>query len=244
MEHNEKLVFYFMALSGSLSLFSQRRLKLNVGAIELPAEAQILYHGLYASEFPRGIPTGLGSGLAFAGKQPDGSLLFYSLTDRGPNGDAPLWQDGKESTPTKIFMAPQFTLQMMQVRIAGVTVTAASNAVELKDQQGNINGLPLLDELIGSTSETALSDALKPVTEQSERGLDTEGLVSDGKDGFWLCDEYGPFLIHVDAKGNILAKFGPTADKDEKQSRPGLPNILKWRQPNRGFEWNCPFTVR
>ena len=34
----------------------------------------------------------------------------------------------------------------------------------------------------------------------SERGLDTEGLVSDGQDGFWLCDEYGPFLIHVDAE--------------------------------------------
>ena len=230
-----KKVGFIMALSGSLSLFSATAVEVERYAIELPAEAQIPYHGLYASEFPRGIPTGLGSGLAFAGKQPDGSLLFYSLTDRGPNGDAPLWQDGKESTPTKIFMAPQFTPKMMQVRIAGGRAVA-SHAIELKDQQGNINGLPLPDELIGSTSETALSDTLKPVTEQSERGLDTEGLVSDGKDGFWLCDEYGPFLIHVDAKGNILAKFGPTADKDEKTIASGLPNILKWRQPNRGFE--------
>ena len=107
-----------MAFSGSLSLFSASAVEVERYSIELPAEAQIPYQGLYAKEFPQGIPTGLGSGLAFAGKQADGSLLFYSLTDRGPNGDAPLWVDGEKTSPTKIFLAPQFTPKMMQVRIA------------------------------------------------------------------------------------------------------------------------------
>ena len=100
----------------------------------------------------------------------------------------------KKTSPTKIFLAPQFTPKMMQVRIADGKAVA-NHAIALNDQQGQINGLPLPAGLIGSTSETALSDALKPVAEHSERGLDTEGLVSDGQDGFWLCDEYGPFLI-------------------------------------------------
>lgn len=224
-----------MAFSGSLSLFSASAVEVERYSIELPAEAQIPYQGLYAKEFPKGIPTGLGSGLAFAGKQADGSLLFYSLTDRGPNGDAPLWLDGEKTSPTKVFLAPQFTPKMMQVRIADGKALA-SHAIALNDQQGQINGLPLPAGLIGSTSETALNDEFKPVAEHSERGLDTEGLVSDGQDGFWLCDEYGPFLIHVDAKGKILAKFGPSADENEKAIASGLPNILKWRQPNRGFE--------
>lgn len=231
----KKVVGFIMAFLASSSLFPVSAVEVERYTIELPADAQIPYQGLYAKEFPQGIPIGLGSGLAFAGKQPDGSLLFYSLTDRGPNGDAPLWLDGQKTSPTKIFLAPQFTPQIMQVRIADGKAVA-SHAIALNDQQGQINGLPLPAGLIGSTSETALNDGLKPVAEHSDRGLDTEGLVSDGKDGFWLCDEYGPFLIHVDAKGKILAKFGPTADKNEQAIASGLPNILKWRQPNRGFE--------
>ncbi len=42
------------------------------------------------------------------------------------------------------------------------------------------------------------------------RGLDTEGITPDGQGGFWLSDEYGPFLIQVDAQGKILKKVGPT----------------------------------
>jgi hypothetical protein len=230
-----KTLGLIMAISGSLAFSSASAVQVERYSIELPPEAQIAYQGAFAKEFPLGIPTGLGSGLAFAGKQSDGSFLFYSVTDRGPNGDAPLWFNGKEMSPTKIFLAPKFTPQIMQVRIADGKAVA-SHAVLLNDQQGSINGLPLPAGLIGSTSETALSDAFKPLTEHSERGLDTEGLVSDGNDGFWLCDEYGPFLIHVDARGKILAKYGPSADQNEKAIASGLPNILKWRQPNRGFE--------
>lgn len=224
-----------MAISSSLSLFSASAVEVERYSIELPVDAQIAYQGKFAKAFPNGIPTGLGSGLAFAGKQHDGSLLFYSVTDRGPNGDSPLWFNGTAMSPTKVFLAPQFTPKMMQVRVADGKAIA-SHAVSLNDQQGNINGLPLPVGLIGSTSETALSDDLKPIAEHSDRGLDTEGLVSDGKDGFWLCDEYGPFLIHVDAHGKVLAKYGPSADQNEKAIATGLPNILKWRQPNRGFE--------
>jgi hypothetical protein len=81
----------------------------------------------------------------------------------------------------------------------------------------------------------ALSDQLKTLY-SDKRGLDTEGITPDGKGGYWLCDEYGPFLVHVDSKGQILAKYGPTPEKGEQGVASGLPNIIKWRQPNRGFE--------
>ncbi|WP_254889869.1 esterase-like activity of phytase family protein, partial [Cronobacter sakazakii] len=83
--------------------------------------------------------------------------------------------------------------------------------------------------------ELALNDALQTLT-GDKRGLDTEGITPDGKGGYWLCDEYGPFMIHVDASGAILAKHGPQAGKGEEGVAGGLPNIIKWRQPNRGFE--------
>jgi hypothetical protein len=64
--------------------------------------------------------------------------------------------------------------------------------------------------VIGSTNEVAFSDTLK-VLKGDNRGLDTEGITPDGKGGYWLCDEYGSFLINVDSKGKILAVHGPQA---------------------------------
>ena len=63
-----------------------------------------------------------------------------------------------------------------------------------------------------------------------------EGITPDGKGGYWLCDEYGPFLINIDSKGKILAIHGPQATEGEKSIAGGLPNVIKWRQANRGFE--------
>ena len=111
----------------------------------------------------------------------------------------------------------------------------ATDARPLHDDKGNVNGLPLQDGVIGATNEIALSDTLK-VLQGDNRGLDTEGIAPDGKGGYWLCDEYGPFLINVDEHGKILAMHGPQAADGEKSITGGLPNILKWRQPNRGFE--------
>ena len=83
----------------------------------------------------------------------------------------------------------------------------ATDARPLHDDKGEINGLPLQSGVIGSTNEVAFSDTLK-ILKGDNRGLDTEGITPDGKGGFWLCDEYGPFLINVDSKGKILAIHG------------------------------------
>ncbi|MFE8101943.1 esterase-like activity of phytase family protein [Brenneria goodwinii] len=197
--------------------------------VTFPSGERVVYQGKFASNFPNGLPIGIGSGLHFAGKQGD-DLLFTTLTDRGPNTDAPL-VGNKEA---KIFANPDFTPLVMDIKVSA-TQAQAINPRPLHDEHGPVNGLPLPGDLIGTTNEVALNDALLPLN-TSKRGLDTEGITPDGKGGFWLCDEYGPFLIHIDAQGKILKKFGPTPAGGEQSVATGLPNIIKWRQPNRGFE--------
>lgn len=194
-----------------------------------PAGEHVAYQGKFASHFPHGLPVGIGSGLYFMGKQGD-DLWFTTLTDRGPNADAPPVGD-KEA---KIFANPGYTPLIMDIKVSAKTAQAI-NPRPLHDEQGPINGLPLPENFIGSTNEAALNDALLSLS-TSQRGLDTEGITPDGNGGFWLCDEYGPFLIHIDAQGKILKKFGPTPSGAEQSVATGLPAIIKWRQPNRGFE--------
>ncbi|MGL4602080.1 MAG: esterase-like activity of phytase family protein [Plesiomonas sp.] len=198
-------------------------------SVSFPKGDRVSYSGSFAKNFPQGLPVGIGSGLVFSGIE-NGDLLLTTTTDRGPNADAP--SVGKQDS--KIFANPMFVPLLMDIRISKGQAMA-TNLRPLHDKNGPISGLPLPSNLIGSTNEVALSDTLHPLT-SDKRGLDTEGLTTDGKGGFWLGDEYGPFLIHVDHQGEILAKYGPTPTQDEQGVATGLPNILKWRQPNRGFE--------
>lgn len=197
--------------------------------VSFPGGDRVSYSGAFADHFPQGLPVGIGSGLVFNGRE-GGDLLLTTVTDRGPNADAPAV--GKQEA--KIFANPAFVPLLMDIRIGGGKAVA-TQARPLHDDRGPISGLPLPGNLIGSTNEVALTDNLKPLP-SDKRGLDTEGITPDGKGGYWLCDEYGPFLIHIDGQGKILAKYGPTPLAGEQAVASGLPNIIKWRQPNRGFE--------
>ncbi len=197
--------------------------------VSFPEGSHVNYSGAFSSAFPNGLPVGIGSGLLFTGKQGD-ALTFATITDRGPNADSP----GVGKQEAKVFVTPDFTPLLMSIRVENGKADA-THLRPLHDEKGNINGLPLQSGVIGSTNEVALSDTLKTLTGDN-RGLDTEGITPDGKGGFWLCDEYGPFMINVDSNGKIIAKHGPQALDGEKSIAGGLPNIIKWRQPNRGFE--------
>ncbi len=197
--------------------------------VTFPQGNSVEYKGEYIANFPHGLPVGVGSGLTFIGKQGD-DLVFATVTDRGPNADSP--KAGKKES--KIFANPKFTPLLMTIRV-GNGKAEAVDAKPLHDAQGPISGLPLPQGLIGATNVIALSDTLKQLS-SDKRGLDTEGITPDGKGGYWICDEYGPFVINIDANGKILKKYGPQAEHGEQGVAGGLPNIVKWRQPNRGFE--------
>ena len=57
--------------------------------VEAPKSANIPAPAALAAAFPDGFPLGLGSGVAYAGRDADGSLLLYAVGDRGPNADGP-----------------------------------------------------------------------------------------------------------------------------------------------------------
>lgn len=218
-----------LALFSSLSFAWSNDIVIDRYEVAFPEHKAVEYQGKFASAFPEGLPIGIGSGLYFVGED-NGKLKFVTVTDRGPNADSPQ----VNGTNTKIFIVPNYTPLMMDVTVSEKGAIA-TNPRPLQDANGNISGLPLPKGFVGSTHEIPLTETLD-ILESPTNGLDLEGIVADGEGGFWLSDEYGPFMIRIDQQGKILEQLGPTPNAAEKGIATGLPNIIKWRQPNRGFE--------
>ena len=193
--------------------------------IEVPSKFMVPYTGTEV-EFKDGFKTGFGSALAFKNINSDGTIEFYALTDRGPNADIPKYLKNGKTIPGKFFPAPNFTPSIGILKIDNKKAEIIDK-IELKDSTGkNITGLPLPLNKIGSTGEIALDLNMNSLG-YDVNGLDPEGIAIDKDGNFWIADEYGPFIIKVDKNGKILEKLEPGN---------GLPEIVKYRVPNRGFE--------
>lgn len=182
--------------------------------------------------FPHGFSIAPGSGLALRNKDADGTLWFYALTDRGPNGDSPDHDhDGNSATPaqkSKSFPAPDFAPKIGLIRV-GQGVAELVSVTDIKTADGvSISGRPVRSG-IGSSGETPLTEALHATLAFDAHGMDPEAIAvdPDGKH-VWICDEYGPYLAKVAIdSGRIVSKFAPGS---------GLPEVIQFRQPNRGCE--------
>ena len=194
--------------------------------VSVPQEYMVPYAYSEDGYFENGLVTGFGSAVTFKGLNEEGQMEFYAVTDRGPNADAPQYSSGGTVTDAKIFPCPEFTpsIAVLTVTEDGAEVTSV---IELKAAEGNnITGLPLEPGQVGSTNETALDMEMNNLGYDSN-GLDTEGIAVDADENFWLCDEYGPFIVKTNSEGKILEKYAPGD---------GLPEVLQYRIPNRGFE--------
>lgn len=198
--------------------------------VEAPASANVPAPAALAAAFPAGFPLGLGSGVAYAGRDADGAVLLWAVGDRGPNADAPNYRAAPDAkpVPAKFFPAPDYAPSIAKLRLKGDAVEVLE-VKPLRTAEGKLlSGRPIPAGTTGSTGETGLGPDLAVIPMDAD-GVDPEGIAVDPTDGnLWLCDEYGPFLIKVEAAtGKILKKFAPGQ---------GLPEILAKRQPNRGFE--------
>lgn len=163
------------------------------------------------------IAGGFGSSLA---PDPRAPGYFYLLTDRGPNADS-------TDPEKKVFPVPGFTPQIGRFKLDGDKLVLVS-IIEIKNTKGKkITGLP--NPSNGNTGEVAVDLEGKPLGTDPD-GLDSEGLVAMKDGSFWISDEYGPWLVHVDAKGRTLERIGPFGGKKS------LPRVLALRRPNRGME--------
>jgi len=169
---------------------------------------------------------GIGSDIYPAGHKGE----FWTVTDRGPNGQIKV--DGKKR---RTFPVPGFDPAIAKIRVCGDTVKVL-DAIPITTSSGKpVTGLP---NQAGRDEAPYSYDAQTPLT-YNANGVDTEGIVRAEDGSFWLVDEYGPSLIHVSARGKVLTRYVPEGLNLTGTDYPvieALPAILLHRKINRGFE--------
>ncbi|WP_406081168.1 esterase-like activity of phytase family protein [Streptomyces zaomyceticus] len=155
---------------------------------------------------------------------------YWTVTDRGPNGQIAVGKDKRRTFPV-----PGFDPAIVKVRAVGGRIEVLKSIPLTTASGAPVTGLP---NQPGRDEAPYDHSATTPLA-YNPNGLDTEGLVRDRDGSFWLVDEYGPSLVHVSAKGRVLARhvpkgLGPTgADYPVIES---LPAVFLKRKVNRGFE--------
>ncbi|MEI8409672.1 MULTISPECIES: esterase-like activity of phytase family protein [unclassified Kribbella] len=169
---------------------------------------------------------GIGSDL-FPSERPD---EFWTVTDRGPNGQIKV-----DGVNRRTFPVPGFDPAIVKVKASGSKLQILT-AIPIATRSGApVTGL----------SNQASRDEIPYTYDASSRlnlnpnGLDTEGIVRAHDGTFWLVDEYSPSLVHVSARGKVLARYVPKGLSLTGADYPvieALPSIFLTRKGNRGFE--------
>jgi len=192
---------------------------------------------LQSPDLSKGIKMGFGSSLVHLPGDPDN--VFYTSSDRGPNGEVEI--DGETR---RTFPLPNFTPSIYKIKIEKGKISILSSIplqVKGKDPvtgTSKITGLPNVIK----HDEVPYDTAATKILSYDPYGLDLEGLAYNPKDGtFWLSEEYGPSIVQVKKDGTILQRLVPQGMSAMLQS-PGVPlkevlpaSYLSRRQ-NRGME--------
>ena len=207
-----------------------------MGAVELKKADGVLFSTL-------NLDFGFGSATFRDPKDPEG--VFWAVTDRGPNYDCDTVYC--TTTDNKIFAKPTFSPTIVKVSLSrseapgcGLNVSV-SNKLPILDRDGAaVTGLPIAPEYVKEAgvgpNQALLAD--------NDNGMDTEGLVRLADGTFWLAEEYGPSLVHVDTAGKVVERVSPEGVKPGGAApyapnydvTDGLPGVLTKRKSNRGFE--------
>jgi hypothetical protein len=196
-----------------------------LGDIPLGAFSNALLPGTVGDD--RGVDLGgIGSDIYPAGRKGE----FWTVTDRGPNGQIKV--DGKKR---RTFPVPGFDPAIVRIKVSGDTVKVL-DAIPITTSSGKpVTGLSNQE---GRDEAPYTYDAKTPLS-YNPNGLDTEGIVRAADGSFWLVDEYGPSLVHVSARGKVLTRYVPEGLNLTGTGYPvveALPAVLLHRKINRGFE--------
>lgn len=170
------------------------------------------------------------SGLNFIKKDTNGDLLFWTLTDRGPNG-AEFKKNKKRHRP---FISPNFTPSFVQLKfIKAENKVVVVKTIPFKDLQNKpMTGLPPKDSLAKMEQATNTDGAN---IETDNNGVDSESMTIDSKKHFWVGDEYLPSLLEFNENGKLLVRISPSSTK-AALTKNEIPNAFSFRKFNRGFE--------
>ena len=190
------------------------------------------------ADFPKGFLPSYGSGLAFKTQRADGTLEFYGLSDRGPNGDGPKVPAIAPATglsDAKYFPSPSFTPSIGLINVGPAGAVLQSSLPLVYSAGLKSSGLSIAPGKVGSSGEVPLSDGSRLDAAKanfSDQGLDPEGIAVDvARNALWVSDEYGPFILRINPNTGVI----------EKRYQPGvgatdLPAVLAKRRANRGLE--------
>lgn len=193
----------------------------------------------------------------------DPANVFYTSTDRGPNGDI----DGTKCSGCKVFPIPQFTPRILKIELSNGSVNVLQQ-IPLKlpnDQLDPITGTSLIsgvsnfpDSVKTNLVGNGVPDEV-PVgaVQYNEDGsiksfeqlatdpyaLDLEGIAYNPVDRtFWMGEEYRPSLVQVKMDGTLVQRLVPQDEVDLFANAPAvpvhgaIPAVFSTRNPNRGFE--------
>ncbi|MFH8466994.1 esterase-like activity of phytase family protein [Streptomyces sp. NPDC017991] len=196
-----------------------------LGDIPLGAFSNGLLTGTVAED--RGVDLGgIGSDIYPAGRKGE----FWTVTDRGPNGQIKV-----DGVKRRTFPVPGFDPAIVKIRVSGDSVKIL-DAIAITTGSGKpVTGLP--NQKVRDEAPYSY-DAKTPLS-YDPNGLDTEGIVRSKDGSFWLVDEYGPSLVHVSARGKVLTRYVPKGLNLTGAGYPvveALPAVLLHRKINRGFE--------
>ncbi|WP_327394780.1 esterase-like activity of phytase family protein [Streptomyces phaeochromogenes] len=196
-----------------------------LGDIPLGTFSNALLPGTVGDD--RGVDLGgIGSDIYPAGRKGE----FWTVTDRGPNGQIKVAGEKRRTFPV-----PGFDPAIVKIRVSGGTVKVL-DAIPITTSSGKpVTGL---SNQKGRDEAPYSYDASTPLS-YNPNGLDTEGIVRAEDGSFWLVDEYGPSLINVSARGKILTRYVPKGlglTGADYRVVEALPAVLLHRKINRGFE--------
>ncbi|MFD9188638.1 esterase-like activity of phytase family protein [Streptomyces phaeochromogenes] len=196
-----------------------------LGDIPLGTFSNALLPGTVGDD--RGVDLGgIGSDIYPAGRKGE----FWTVTDRGPNGQIKVAGEKRRTFPV-----PGFDPAIVRIRVSGGTVKVL-DAIPITTSSGKpVTGL---SNQKGCDEAPYSYDANTPLS-YNPNGLDTEGIVRAEDGTFWLVDEYGPSLIHVSARGKMLTRYVPKGlglTGADYRVVEALPAVLLHRKINRGFE--------
>jgi hypothetical protein len=156
-------------------------------------------------------------------------MRFWMITDRGPNGQVSVDKDARRTLPT-----PHFNPLLLLVQ-------ATKGNLEIKKTLPlvGMTGQPASGRPSRADDEPAYDANGAEHIKQDPNGIDPEGLVRMPNGSFWISEEYGPSLLQVSKKGQIMARFVPQGFSGGETDYPvieSLPSVFRRRQKNRGFE--------
>lgn len=164
-----------------------------------------------------GFHPGIGSSIDFSQKLENGDLEFFAISDRGAN--YPRYENDSQI----ISFYPEFS-----PKIVRVIVSKKSNEASVKDfVEISYQGKPItgINPNQNISDEEIYDRNFKRIN--SNFGLDTESIAMLSSGDFVVGDEYYPSLNIVNNKGQIIRRLIPGN---------GLPEVLKHRNFNKGFE--------